>query len=282
MVTATNLASYSYCPRKLYLSSILLVKEPEKKELVLGSIWHSTFEMINKKEESIVVKLPNSNYIENFEIYRRELAKFLRDSIIKYKSKLKEFEISMTKVFEDYWPNIEDEAKKRALNVSNFMKKSGFIGKELWENLEPKILSEQYFKSVDLNLSGVIDVIEVHKDLWVPVELKTGKAPRDGLWEGHKLQLGAYILMLENLGKKTSEGVLRYIGQEDRLLHMNSMLKEEILEVVARTANVLNSKEIPSYTDNKHKCTSCSLKEICYNDEEIKKLMNTYLEKITK
>jgi len=278
MVTATQLSSYLYCPRKLFLSNVLLVKEPLKQEMIKGTLWHETHELINNTEEKIVCSIKTKNYQEIFDLYRRQYSKLLRNAIIKRKSELKEFNISLLDIFTDYWSSFEEEAKEHALNVVKFISKHEVYGKELWEKLTPKILSEQYFKSTKLKLSGIIDVLEMHdidgKITYVPIELKTGKYPDKGMWEGHKIQLAAYMLLLEDDGKPVNEAAIKYRGAEKRILQMNTFLKEEVLDLVDKTDKILTSLEPPDYTDNKNKCKSCSVKETCYDEEKMKELLD--------
>lgn len=282
MVNATQLSSYIYCPRKLFIGAVLEVKEPPKEALVKGKVWHITHEFINKNEEDLIKSITSDKYDDIFDIYRRGFSKFLRNAIIMNKSELKAFEINLLDLFNEYWPDFEEEAKLRALNVSNFIKDNAVFGEELWDRLTPKIISEQYFKSEKLNISGIIDVLEVHdapskesEKLYVPVELKTGKFPQKGMWDTHRVQLGAYLLMLEDQGKNVSEGVLRYRGSDERrILVMDSMLREEVIDVVSGAKKVLESLEPPDYTDNKNKCAKCSFKDICYDEKKMKRLID--------
>ena len=277
MVSATQLSSYLYCPRKLFLSSILLVEEPPKEELVKGTIWHEAHELINNSESALVSSIKTNKYQEILDLYRRQYSKMLRNVIIRHKSELKQFEISLIDIFADYWKNFEEEAKEHATNVANFIERHEVYGKELWEKLTPKILSEQYFKSLRLKLSGIIDVLEVHdidgKKIYVPIELKTGKYPDKGMWDGHKIQLAAYMLLLEEAGKPVQEAAIKYRGTEKRLLQMNTFLKEEVLDLITKTDKLLTSLELPEYVDNKTKCKNCQIKDICYNQDAVKKLV---------
>jgi CRISPR-associated protein Cas4 len=284
MVSATQLSSYLYCRRKLFISTVLDQKTPPKEELVKGKIWHQMHELINSNDEKIVSSLTEQTkaYIEIFEIYRKNYSKFLRDSIIKNKTELKEFNLSMIELFKEYWPHFEEEAKHRALNVSEFIKSKNVFGKDLWNILTPKILSEQYFKSEKINLSGIIDVIEIHEDqnknIYMPVELKTGKVPKSGMWDGHRIQLAAYILLLEESGYNSTEGILHYKGDDKnsdrRILQMNSMLKTEVLELIKHVDSLIKSFEIPDFVDNKNKCKTCPFKEKCYDKQEMDKLLS--------
>jgi CRISPR-associated exonuclease Cas4 len=183
----------------------------------------------------------------------------------------------MLDIFTDYWSSFEEEAKEHALNIVYFIEKHDVYGRELWEKLTPKILSEQYFKSIILKLSGIIDVLEIHnvdgKISYVPIELKTGKYPDKGMWDGHRIQLAAYMLLLEDAGKPVEEAAIKYRGTDKRLLQMNSFLKKEVLDLITKTDKILNGLEIPAYVDNKNKCKSCQLKETCYNQDTVKNLL---------
>jgi len=266
-----------YCPRKLFINNVLLVEEPPKEALIKGEIWHKTFEWINKHERFIVEQVNSKEFMDISELYRKEFAKALRNTIIHHKHELKKFDIKLMDIFKEYWPNVDEEAKIRAWNVVSFVNKHDIFGKELWEKLSPKILSEQHFKSEKLGLSGVIDVIEVHDNkLYIPVELKTGKVP-DGpnaMWPGHRMQIATYLMLLEDAGKEVSEGVLKYKdSDEKRILVLNTLLKEEVAALVKEVKNLISGFDMPEKVDNKKKCEKCSFKEICYNDESMAKLV---------
>lgn len=280
MVSATSLASYLYCPRKLFMSKVLLVEEAPKEALVKGTIWHATYEQLHLEEKAIVCALKTASYLDISDAYRRAIARFFKKAIIIHRKELESFSIKMIDLFNEYWPFFEEEAKRRALNVSSFMEKTGFFGSELWDVLTPKILAERYFSSKKLNLSGIIDCIEVHQrngqEYYVPVELKTGKSPAKGMWEGHRVQLAAYLLLLEEEGKIVSEGILRYKGApDDRILMMNSLLRKEIFELIILVQQILSSFEIPGYIENKNKCVSCPFKEVCYDVQQMQQLLIT-------
>ena len=279
MVSATQLSSYLYCPRKLFISSVLKLETPPKEELVKGKTWHATYELINNNEEKIICAITkeSKNYMDIFEIYRINYSKFLRDAIIKNKTDLKRFNISLIDLFKEYWPKFEEEAKNRALNTANFISKHDVYGKDLWNIITPKILSEKYYKSDKLNLSGIIDMIEIYAidgtKLYLPIELKTGKIPSKGMWDGHRIQLAAYIMLLEDFGFKSTEGVLQYDGYDRRTLQINTLLREEVMQLIKEVDKIITNFNIPDYVDNKNKCKTCNFKEVCYNNSEIKALV---------
>jgi CRISPR-associated protein Cas4 len=275
MVNATQLSSYMYCPRKLFIGNVLLVEEPPKESLVKGLVWHQTYETLNKREEKIVKSIRSANYQDIFDMYRREYAKFLRNSLIRNKTELKKFNIQLLDLFKDYWTHFENEAKKHALHVSEFIKKYNVFGDDLWEKLTPKIVSEQYMKSEKYGISGIIDVTEIHGEVHVPVELKTGSVPKTGMWDGHRIQLATYMMLLEDSGKKVVEGVIKYKDAEDnRVLQFNSFLRDEVLDLVHEVNKIISNFDIPDRVTNKNKCTKCSFRDICYNDVRMHELVD--------
>ena len=40
--------------------------------------------------------------------------------------------------------------------------------------------------------------VEVRAESLLPIELKTGKSPKEGVWPGHRVQLSAYVMLLED------------------------------------------------------------------------------------
>ncbi len=166
---------------------------------------------------------------------------------------------------------IEKEAEFRAGKIFEFIEKTGFLGDELWENITPKIKPEYRINSEALGLKGVIDELEVHPAFFVPNELKTGKAPDEGVWPGHKIQVGAYAMLLEEkFNVPITKAVVRYLDtNSEREVIVNPFLKQEVLELVKKVNLMLNSAEIPEFADNENKCKSCDLKDVCYDEKLI-------------
>ena len=125
-------------------------------------------------------------------------------------------------------------------------------------------------------LKGIIDKIEKYEDGIVPVELKTGSMPREGVWPGHRIQIAAYALMLEKkLGKEIKEGVVHYLDPNiRRQVVINPFLREEVKELKDKVRALLDGNEIPAAADNENKCAKCGLKEQCMNEKLLGNLLN--------
>jgi len=275
-ISVSMLSTYLYCPRLLFLQKVLQVEEVPKEATVLGSIRHETFDKVNKSEENLVIGIKKQIDIDYLnQLYKQHYSKFLREIIIKNKARLRGVNVNLTDAFKRNWNNLQEEAEIRASNIFKFIEKHNVYGEELWEILTPKILSEFKVESDTLQLRGIIDQVYVYHMDFVPIELKTGKSPREGLWPGHRIQIGAYALLLEEMFKRPiKEGFVHYLdSKEKRQLVINSFLKEEIKDLVKEVQELINDKSLPNYCENKSKCKACSLNSTCYSEVE----MNKYL-----
>src|SRR3989344_5727001 len=157
MLSVTMLSSYLYCPRKLYLERVLRLSEPPKEALVKGTIRHETYDLINKNEEKLVTKITEKQQLDSLtELYKNQYLKYLRIAILHNKEGLKQFNLKPEDLFKQVYPLIADEALVRSQKLFAFIEKHDVFGKELWNMLTPKILSELQITSPSLGLKGTI------------------------------------------------------------------------------------------------------------------------------
>ena len=276
-ISVSMLSTYLYCPRMLFLQKVLAVEEPPKESLVLGSLRHEIYDFINQNEQKIVSSIREKiQYSQLLSTYKTRYSKILKEKIIQNKSKIREVNLDIVNVFKKTWPLILNEAELRAKNIFDFILEYNVYGNELWEKLTPKIISEKSIESEKLQLKGIIDRIEIHKNIYVPVELKTGKMPKEGVWPGHRIQIAAYAMLIEeNFNTNVKEGFIRYLDtNETRQIAINPFMKEEIIELTKEIQNLLKNQEIPNYCENRNKCVKCSLRSTCYNEHEVTILLS--------
>ena len=275
-ISVSLLSSYLYCSRKLFLERVLLLEEPPKESIVLGSIRHETYDSINKKEEEIVASIKKKETLESVQtLYKKEYLKILRKSIASNKKRLEEVSINMLDAYKKSFPFIMEESSIRAINIFNFIEENNVFGEELWQKLTPKIISELRVESDELRLKGIIDQVHVYDNEYVPFELKTGRTPNDGVWPSHRIQIAAYSLLLqERFNKEIKEGFVVYLDtKEKRHIAFNPYMKQEVKQIVDEIIKLLESKELPDFCDNENKCRKCGLKATCYNEEEVNNLL---------
>ena len=125
--------------------------EPPNEATVKGQIRHQVYGEINNVEEELIKTIEGLNFEDIFGAYKKKHASILRRSIIKNKNQLKNFNLDIEDVFNEFLPLILEESRVRAENVFNFIQESKVFGEELWEKLTPKIKSELKIKSKRLN-----------------------------------------------------------------------------------------------------------------------------------
>lgn len=176
MIPVTALSEYIYCPRKCYISLVMGKEEPPKEVVLKGTIRHAIFDKINKVDESLVKDISAPmNYEEILSIYKKTYHELLMKVILNYKKDITALGLDQMELFQEMWSSFLSEAEIRTKTISDFIKEKKVYGKELWDSLTPKFLTEYKLLSAALNLTGVVDRIEIHNDKYIPVELKTGK-----------------------------------------------------------------------------------------------------------
>lgn len=272
-ISVSMLSSYLYCKRKLFMEYVLKLFEPEKTALVKGTIRHATYDKINQIEEDIVKSIAEKDDLNS--IYNKYLTRFsslLRKTIIQNKYRLKNVQLPLVEAYQQIIPFFRQESELRAVNLYKFIEKRNVYGEELWESLIPKIKSEYVIDSDEMELKGIIDQIEVYPEGFIPIELKTGSSPKEGVWPGHRIQLGAYaLLMEEKFGKEIKEGFVVYLDkQERRHIAINPFLKQEVKDIKDKVRSLLNDKILPEIEQNKNKCAKCGLKNKCFDEDFLK------------
>ncbi len=267
MIAVSALPTYLFCPRKMYLQYVLEIKPIEVDKIVKGEIKHNVFDMINKAEEEIVKKTTMENINEVGIMYKQEYYKALMQTIEQKEDTITKVGLNKIELVQETWNRLMQEAELRAKNIAEFAQQNKIYGKELWEGLTPKYITEMKVMSTKLKLRGRIDRVEVEEKLYTPIEIKTGNMPQNGIWIGDKIQLGAYILLLQQQ-HKAEYGYLEYTEYGVRKkLAMDEKLKEEIINLVGEVHETIKSRYLPKKCDNKKRCVNCFMREGC---EEIK------------
>lgn len=280
MISVTMLSAYLYCSRKLFLERVLKLREPPKESLVLGSLRHHVFEYANEYDERIVKTIRKEWSLSKIQsLYRTAYEGVLHESIAKNSFRLARVKLSKEEALARSASSVESEAMSRAAHVHSFILKHKVFGDALWDTLTPKIVSEKRVSSKKLGLRGIVDQIHQYDDKTViPFELKTGSAPDEGVWSGHRVQIVSYAMLLEELmGGTIKEGHVRYLDSgDDRIVHINPMMREEVLSLTKEVTQLLRSMELPDFCESERKCAGCGLREVCYDEDAMKKHMDAF------
>lgn len=268
-IPVSLLSTYLYCPRKVFLERVLKLREPPKQPLILGTIRHQALEEAAKAEEALVSSEIDNllSYDDILEIYKAQYLSLLRDVVQKHVPSLESLNLDPLDAYHRTLPTLLREAETRAANLHRCMDSTELVGRQLWDALTPKIRSEVAIESDELRLTGRIDQIHDHGNMLIPVELKTGKMPREGVWPGHRVQAAAYALLIgERYGKAVPHAVVHYLdANEKRTIPLNPFMKDEIRMLVEEIMELMDNQLVPEFCPSRQKCAACGLKRQCYD-----------------
>jgi len=255
LIPVSALSSWVHCPRQFYLSYVLEIEEPPKDVMILGLIKHKLHEQIAQQDESAVVSLKQNDNVQ--EILQTLFTNLLKNIITRQSNALRLVSVPLISAFQKVLPIVKFESTDRAQRIQPFLQQ-GLIGEELWHTLTPKVKTEYSVQSKKLGLKGRIDRLELYETGLLPVELKSGNPPQEGVWEGHKIQVAAYALMLEDaFSTIVPEAIVQYVDHNlRRPVIMNPFLKEQVTDVTAKVKNCLETKELPDGC-GREKCSYC-------------------------
>lgn len=262
LYSVTDISSYLFCPRKLYVSKVLKIKEPPNKAMTLGLIRHNVFENFSDVESKVIHAFEESTTEDDLlELFKIRFGNLLRNVLSRYEHKLEMFDVTKGEAYVAAWPSIMAEVNSRARIIYDFANQNNIYGVDLQDSLYPKIIAELRIESKNLRLKGIVDRIEVYPgQKFVPIELKTGSMPKDGVWPGHRIQIAAYCLLIsEHFKKNIQEGFVRYLDHDSsRKVFVNPFLADEVKGIISKVDDLL-AGEIP------HECSKenvCNCKQL--------------------
>lgn len=102
------------------------------------------------------------------------------------------------------------------------------------------------------------------EDDLIPVEVKSGKAPRNGQpYRSHLMQLAVYLLLVEDvLDRPAPYGLIRYRDRTLRITNTDALI-EELLSVLDEMREVLADGYAERSHDQPARCAGCSVAHVC-------------------
>ena len=263
LVSVTDLSAYQFCTRALYLRLVLGLREPVKPVMLLGGIRHRIYDEANKREEGIVNQIAGGMDRQSIlSLFSDAYNEILQDSVSKSSLQLGNLGMDGISVASQLGPAVLSQAHSRADEIISFSSKAKLFGSDLWEALTPKIITELSVRSKRLRLKGVVDRIEIYGNEYVPVEIKTGRTPSEGVWPDHRLQIASYMLLLnDKFNVNVKEGMVKYVATDQtRQVVMNPFLEYEITAAVNDLFNLVESPDVPE-SCGKSYCGVCRMGE---------------------
>ncbi len=126
-----------------------------------------------------------------------------------------------------------------------------------WTRNEKPLFSNRH------GLAGKPDYLVREGNAIIPVEVKTGRAPRYPR-EGHILQLAAYCVMIEEtMNTRPTHGIIKYDDQQFEV-DFTPELEDELLDVLEYMRDMT---EDPQGAERSHnaprRCAYCGVREAC-------------------
>lgn len=114
-----------------------------------------------------------------------------------------------------------------------------------------------------LGLVGAPDSIVERDGTYIPVELKTGRAPK-GPFFSHVLQVIAYCALVEEkYGKAPSFGIVKYGSAAEFEVEYGEEQKQLLQNMLGKMRDAMETEDVHRNHDRPGKCANCSRREGC-------------------
>lgn len=272
MLSVTDLCSYLYCPRKVYLQKVLKLKAPPKDVTTRGSVHHRFFDKLNQIDKEIIISIkPDQDLNQIIELYQTRYQEIIQETIKESQKEIEEVKLDPETLSKELLPKGIILSKQKSEEIYIYIQKYKVYGEALW-NIIPKFLTELEVSSEELGIRGIIDKVEILENQnYLPYELKTGSIPINGVWPNHKIQILAYIMLLNSkFNTNITEGIVHYLDKDEkRLIKTNPFSEIKVKELIQEVNKLISSKKIPEPVKNENKCKSCGFKEECYKPNNL-------------
>jgi len=256
-VNVSDLNRFEYCPRIIYLTSVLKAEPKLTMEQVRGLVGHYVRKELSFRQARVLGKVKSPGELDG--LLHRELDSLISDVPFIYREK-----------WSGECDRILPEVRVEVYKELAFLKdKLGFLLEELGFDKALRTVTpwktEYSIRSEVLGLNGRVDKVMREEHL-IPIEIKTG-SPSEGVWEGDRIQVCAYCMLLEERFKENvPSGFVEYTRvQEKRPVMASEKLRRSVIYTRDEVHEIMEGK-VPDVCPhgNGRKCESCSLKDVCY------------------
>jgi CRISPR-associated protein Cas4 len=255
-VNVSSLREYEFCPRAVYLKDILKLESETTPEQARGLVGHALRKELSLRQAKILKKIKDKEQLKT--TMRDELENIIIEIPYIYKEKLKG--VNIQELMPEIIVEIESEINTMQHRLENLIEQHGL--KQALQQVTPSKV-EYGMQSDTLGLTGIVDKI---MQPLTPVEIKTGKTG-DGVWEGDRLQLAAYAMLLEEKhSQQIQQGLVEYTRiQEQRPVQITEKLRRKVIQTRDQITEI-RAGSIPEICPhgNGKKCDKCTLKNKCY------------------
>ncbi len=174
IISVSDLNSWLYCPRKLYLIRVKKLEVPPNRNLIIGKIKHNILENFSKREEHFISSIekdyPKLDLLFMYEDFLRNIADLV---FIEHMDMIEKFMIDKEDIFKKVLRDFTEDIKLRIASIKEAIAK-GFLKEKIYHNLDSIYLSELRLESPAYGLRGRVDRILVSRkdNSIIPFELK--------------------------------------------------------------------------------------------------------------
>lgn len=255
-VNVSTLRELEFCPRVVYLRDVLKVKSEPTPQQAIGLVGHAVRKELSMRQAKLVKKIKDDAQLAT--IIQEELDRIMADLPFIYREKLSG--INLEEMISEIRREMDSELELVSSRLRHLVSEHGL--KQALELVTPWKV-EYPMSSDTMGFSGIVDKV---MSPMIPVEIKTGRVG-SGVWEGDKLQVCAYGMLLEEkFGQEILQGLVEYTRvQEQRPVLFTEILRRRVVDARDRVIEILSGC-IPEICPhgNGRKCNACGLKETCY------------------
>jgi CRISPR-associated exonuclease Cas4 len=114
----------------------------------------------------------------------------------------------------------------------------------------------------NLGLTGKPDYLVEKNGRYIPVEVKSGRAPQ-APYDSHIYQLASYCLLVEKtMGSRPPYGIIHY-EDRDFAIDYTSELESTLLDILAEMRRDERRDEVNRSHDSPARCARCGFREVC-------------------
>ncbi len=252
-ITVSELSLYFSCPRKVYYScrdhkvvsssSISYIEHLVLKEMAI--YYPQMLKDSSSKDDVSLDELGEllSQMVESiFLIYPDELAEIKKDVMV------------------DVYESLKENLGKICQNLSEQLKVPELV--QLAENICVSD-TETYLHSQKLNVTGIPYRLVNIGDSFVPLIIKTGNNPENGVWLNDRLHLTSFALLAEEIhDTPVRSGFVLYARSGIfRKVNIRSHDRRQVLKAIGRVRKI-KSGTMPDKKESPL-CASCDFSDIC-------------------
>lgn len=126
-----------------------------------------------------------------------------------------------------------------------------------WGRLEKPLFSRE------LQLTGKPDYLVNERGRYIPVEVKSGRAPGGGPYPAHIYQLAAYCaLVAEAYHQRPTHGLIKY-ADKTFSVDYTPALESELLELLDSIRADAEAEDVARSHTLSARCSACGFREVC-------------------